>query len=247
MHGSWYADYMIHTSDRRLKTNIRPLDDLLEGMAQKGMGEQGATRLASDQVSGGRGGAPQREDGAAWVLRELRPVSYNFIKGLEAKTAPRFGFIADDLAVTIPQVVKERETGPKYKGVLYQDLIAVLTSALQSLQRSFDEADAARRALQQRLDEADATRSAMQQSAEDAEVARQARFGRIEASLANKMSVSEAEVVAPSHFEEQHVAPQAGSQARLEERVSALESQFAQVLKALEKSVRRGGLGRGGR
>merc|ERR1712217_548184 len=78
----------------------------------------------------------QRKDAPAlsWVLRQLRPVSYNFRKSTEAKSI-RFGFIADEMEHVLPQVVRElpnkdsNEPGTK-KGIVYPDLIAVLTAMM---------------------------------------------------------------------------------------------------------------------
>eukprot|EP00418_Pyrodinium_bahamense_P066965 CAMPEP_0179102552 /NCGR_PEP_ID=MMETSP0796-20121207/47471_1 /TAXON_ID=73915 /ORGANISM="Pyrodinium bahamense, Strain pbaha01" /LENGTH=272 /DNA_ID=CAMNT_0020800431 /DNA_START=821 /DNA_END=1639 /DNA_ORIENTATION=- len=118
LHGVWYSDNLVHTSDRRLKTNIRPLIETLNAQAPV-VGAGGA-------IAG---------DGAAWVLRELRPVSYHFRQGTESKLQ-RFGFIADDVIATIPQVV--RQSPGQAKGIAYQDLIAVLAAAFQSLQQRLE-------------------------------------------------------------------------------------------------------------
>jgi len=114
LHGVWYSDNLVHTSDRRLKSNIRPLMETLNVQA---------------------GHAGRAGDGAVWVLRELRPVSYRFRRGAESKLE-RFGFIADEMAATIPQVVREMPT--QHRGIAYQDLIAVLVAALQSVQQRLD-------------------------------------------------------------------------------------------------------------
>jgi hypothetical protein len=72
-----------------------------------------------------------------WLLRELRPVSYNLKTGSENKRV-RFGFIADELEQVLPQVVRTKEDTPeKRKGVVYPDLIAVLTSMVQELNSQF--------------------------------------------------------------------------------------------------------------
>lgn len=68
------------------------------------------------------------------MLRELRPVSYQFINGSESKYT-RFGFVADELKEILPDVVREdvsrdASTGAQYQGVIYQDLIAVRILAL---------------------------------------------------------------------------------------------------------------------
>jgi len=65
----------------------------------------------------------------------LRPVSYNFKKGTDGKNM-RFGFIADELEKVLPQVVRELpgeadSVGGKKKGVVYPDLIAVLTAMMK--------------------------------------------------------------------------------------------------------------------
>lgn len=77
-----------------------------------------------------------------WILRQLRPVSYTFKNGADAKNV-RFGFIADEIAQVLPQIVREipkRDTDEineetdelgKKKGIVYPDLIAVLTTAVK--------------------------------------------------------------------------------------------------------------------
>lgn len=63
-----------------------------------------------------------------WVLRELRPVSFEFKSGPESKYA-RYGFVAQELERVLPNVVRNQE---QYKYVVYQDLIAVLVLAAQT-------------------------------------------------------------------------------------------------------------------
>jgi len=130
LHGVWYSDYIVHTSDRRLKKNIHPIMESLDARAA----EKGAT-----------------EDSARWVLRELRPVSYQFKRGPESKLQ-RFGFIADDVQATIPQVVRENPTKNKIKGILYEDLLAVLAAVLQSMQRQLEGSDLDAQETRHRLD-----------------------------------------------------------------------------------------------
>eukprot|EP00746_Dinoflagellata_sp_MGD_P158548 gnl/MRDRNA2_/MRDRNA2_86498_c1_seq12.p1 gnl/MRDRNA2_/MRDRNA2_86498_c1~~gnl/MRDRNA2_/MRDRNA2_86498_c1_seq12.p1 ORF type:complete len:485 (+),score=55.02 gnl/MRDRNA2_/MRDRNA2_86498_c1_seq12:64-1455(+) len=136
LHGVWYADEFVHRSDKRLKTDIKPLtDSLLANAAQRAK----------------RGG--DTEDVASWVLRELRPVSFRFKKSSESKSSDqksseRFGFLAQELEGPLPQIV-HTGGGPTstyghddiksdIKGVNYQDLLAVLCAALQSLQKQLD-------------------------------------------------------------------------------------------------------------
>lgn len=70
-------------------------------------------------------------------MRELRPVSFNLKHGPEAKHL-KFGFIAQELETVFPNLV--RTVGKDdTKAVASQDLIAVLTLALQTLQKEFDD------------------------------------------------------------------------------------------------------------
>merc|ERR1719414_2203440 len=71
-----------------------------------------------------------------WLLRELRPVSFYLKRGPEAKYL-KFGFIAQELETVFPNLV--RTVGDETKAVASQDLIAVLTLALQNLQKELEE------------------------------------------------------------------------------------------------------------
>jgi len=131
LHGLWYSDHIVHTSDKRLKRNIRPLMESLDARAA----EKGAS-----------------ENSAQWVLRELRPVSYQFKKGPDAKFQ-RFGFIADDVQATIPTVIREDQRTPdRIKGILYEDLVAVLATAMQSMQHQMEGTDTEAQGTRHRLD-----------------------------------------------------------------------------------------------
>jgi hypothetical protein len=143
LHGSWHVDNALVSSDRRLKKDIVPLQRTLRGAMSSLPGvkdvktdlQQSAPARPKDVVAGEKSG-----DGASWLLRQLRPVSYSFRKGAESKFM-RFGFIADELESVVPQVV--RNMGNKevtdQKAVMYQDLIALLTTALQEQQRTLRE------------------------------------------------------------------------------------------------------------
>jgi len=124
LHGAWSSDATVTTSDRRLKRNIEPL---YRTIAQQAMG-----RSAPQTTPDGRPEQP-----ISWLLRELRPVSFNLKHGPEAKHL-KFGFIAQELETVFPNLV--RTVGKDdTKSVASQDLIAVLTLALQTLQKEFDE------------------------------------------------------------------------------------------------------------
>lgn len=126
LHGAWASDATVTTSDRRLKRNIEPLYRTIAQRAEsRGMGP------------GGAGPSPSKEAPVGWLLRELRPVSFNLKHGPEAKYL-KFGFIAQELETVFPNLV--RKVGQDdTKAVASQDLIAVLTLALQTLQKEFDE------------------------------------------------------------------------------------------------------------
>lgn len=131
LHGMWSADATISTSDRRLKTNIKPLLSTL----QKNFEEVSPEVVVEDAKKKKSQPPPVEGKPLNWLLREMRPVSYNFKKGGDSKNV-RFGFIADELERVLPQVVRTRteETmpdGTPKKGIVYPDLIAVLTSAVK--------------------------------------------------------------------------------------------------------------------
>merc|ERR1712039_974045 len=103
LHGSWNVESNLITSDRRLKTNIMPLQrtlrDVIAPKAEKKVATPSQLRSSShSQASPG-------SDGALWLLRQLRPVSYSFRKGVDSKSM-RFGFIADELETVVPEVVR---------------------------------------------------------------------------------------------------------------------------------------------
>lgn len=134
LHGSWNVESNLITSDRRLKTNIVPLQrtlrDVVAPKAEKKVATQSQLRSSIP------GQASSSSDGALWLLRQLRPVSYSFRKGVDSKSM-RFGFIADELESVVPEVV--RRSGDHevvdQKAVVYQDLIALLAAASQSQQQ----------------------------------------------------------------------------------------------------------------
>jgi hypothetical protein len=149
LHGSWNADAPLVTSDRRLKKDILPLQRTIRdairnagpGKADEGINFLGGGGEAMQNVT--RRTAPTASsDGALWLLRQLRPVSYSFKKGAESKYM-RFGFIADELESVVPQVVRtvDKREVTDQKAVVYQDLIAVLAAASQEATKSLDVMD----------------------------------------------------------------------------------------------------------
>eukprot|EP00933_Yihiella_yeosuensis_P068794 TRINITY_DN7478_c0_g2_i2.p1 TRINITY_DN7478_c0_g2~~TRINITY_DN7478_c0_g2_i2.p1 ORF type:complete len:382 (-),score=52.08 TRINITY_DN7478_c0_g2_i2:819-1799(-) len=135
LHGLWYSDNIVHISDKKLKTNIRPLVETLRSSAKFA-----ETKDATDTGAGA----------AAWILRQLRPVSYNFKSGPDSKHQ-RLGFIAQEIAEVLPQVVRQRGDDSNIHGIAYHDLTAVLTASLQSLTQRFEEASDTTQGLKERL------------------------------------------------------------------------------------------------
>lgn len=120
LHGTWLSDAMVSSSDIRLKKNIRPVVDTLRG-----------TRSLSEP-----GWNAENEPAGAvteWLLRQLRPVAYNYRSALAGKDT-RFGFIADEMHGALPQIVRKNTAGDStMSGIIYEDLIAVLTYTLQDI------------------------------------------------------------------------------------------------------------------
>eukprot|EP00425_Heterocapsa_triquetra_P017999 CAMPEP_0195141748 /NCGR_PEP_ID=MMETSP0448-20130528/163487_1 /TAXON_ID=66468 /ORGANISM="Heterocapsa triquestra, Strain CCMP 448" /LENGTH=347 /DNA_ID=CAMNT_0040180137 /DNA_START=80 /DNA_END=1123 /DNA_ORIENTATION=+ len=134
LHGTWQSDSAVTSSDRRLKTSIEPLYKAISKEVSKDI--SGSLAQAKAVTGAARPKAPstagtEHGDAVGWVLRELRPVSFKFKSGPEAKYA-RYGFVAQELQQVLPAVV--RGTGEEHLKVAYQDLIALLTLAAQVLQ-----------------------------------------------------------------------------------------------------------------
>jgi len=120
LHGNWLLDSPLLTSDRRLKRSIEPLHRAIARAS-------GASSDASDNAKDG-----SEKTHAGWVLRELRPVSFKFKSGPEAKHS-RYGFVAQELKQVLPSLVRETDD-KQHMAVAYQDLIALLTLTAQELQ-----------------------------------------------------------------------------------------------------------------
>lgn len=143
LHGAWQSDATVTTSDRRLKRNIEPLYRTLseharnrwnEGPAKK---QDGGEATTSDAATEASAQFAKKRDAIPWLLRELRPVSYHLKTGPEAKYL-KFGFVAQELESVLPNLVRTSEQDDT-KSVASQDLIAVLTLAMQMLQRQNEE------------------------------------------------------------------------------------------------------------
>mmetsp|Transcript_45149 Transcript_45149/g.96404 ORF Transcript_45149/g.96404 Transcript_45149/m.96404 type:complete len:165 (+) Transcript_45149:542-1036(+) len=99
----------------------------------------------------------------------------------------RFGFIADDVAQTMPQVI--RETPARYKGIAYQDLIAVLTAVLQSVTQRVEIADSGAQEQRLRLESLEASLSRLEATLDRHAAIMEARLRSIEAAIRRRRGV----------------------------------------------------------
>jgi len=121
LHGEWVSSSTLLVSDRRLKRNIQS--------------------LLEDSVDGDKRSKPMIDNHSpTWLLRQLRPVSYQFRREPAGKKVNRervepkhFGFIADEVQQVVPDVVRtvRYQNKDEIKAVAYQDLIALLVAAHQ--------------------------------------------------------------------------------------------------------------------
>jgi len=108
LHGTWEAD-TLSTSDRRLKDNIAPLRQTL---AQSGSQDK--------------------------LLRELRPVSYNYKSERKESQQTRFGFVANEMVKILPQLTRTLPRSGDRLGLVYQGMLAFLTAMLQGLSKEMN-------------------------------------------------------------------------------------------------------------
>eukprot|EP00930_Biecheleria_cincta_P035761 TRINITY_DN24578_c0_g1_i1.p1 TRINITY_DN24578_c0_g1~~TRINITY_DN24578_c0_g1_i1.p1 ORF type:complete len:492 (+),score=51.04 TRINITY_DN24578_c0_g1_i1:98-1477(+) len=145
LHGTWSSESIISASDRRLKRRIEPLGQALA--SSRADTKPGSAPQTGAGLAPAAGGQPSRARTVNWVLRELRPVSYKFKEGPDAKYS-RYGFVAQELEKVMPDVVR---THKEEKHVVYQDLVAFLTLASQVQQDRLEEYEARARERTERL------------------------------------------------------------------------------------------------
>ena len=104
LHGVWTADNVITTSDGRKKQNVVNLEEHL-GLNKVAVEVPGAHKKRDHEHSITETSV---ESKVATLLSSLRPVSYEFKTGPEAKT-PRYGFIAQELERVLPGVVHTQQ------------------------------------------------------------------------------------------------------------------------------------------
>merc|ERR1719183_2971588 len=153
LHGIWQSDATITTSDRRLKTSIEPLYRTIAARAKARWSETHVDAAPSDSRLRGTAESSTQKPAVTspskqsqdppigWLLRELRPVSFKLKSGPEAKYL-KFGFIAQELETIFPNLVRnvggEKGSDEGTKAIASQDLIAVLTLAVQNLQKELE-------------------------------------------------------------------------------------------------------------
>jgi len=136
LHGQWVMTDVITVSDKRFKRNVRSL-----------LAKRPPPPGPAPPTPDGRGHAPgQSERSPAWLLRQLRPVSYHFHHDSDSKRMhggdpklQRFGFVADELQQVVPEVIRNVKFDDQddIKAVAYQDLIALMVAAQQQQSDEF--------------------------------------------------------------------------------------------------------------
>jgi len=114
LHGTWTADNSVTTSDRRLKTDISPLQETLL------LSSAGKTPEVADGLS-----PAQR------IISQLRPVSFRYL----AFGDRRYGFLADEVEEVMPDLVITENDENRTKKLMLHDFIALLVSGVQSQQQ----------------------------------------------------------------------------------------------------------------
>lgn len=151
--GTWNADEVVTQSESRIKRNVRPLSEELRSSSAAGGRQQGNTHR------------PNRSP-ISDLLKQLEPVAYKF--ATDGESPVRFGFIADQVDQVLPQVIRgvkvscarpgrpaqpgqkrcESAAGAPYqpnigvRGIVYQDLVAVLTEAAREHESRFETLEA---------------------------------------------------------------------------------------------------------
>lgn len=138
LHGVWSGDQIMSFSDERLKDSIMPLNRGIQASVKR---STDATDVSSYSAS--------------WVLRELRPVSYHLRQSIESKAVGpvRFGFIAQELERVLPNLVHTGLDKHELKGVMYQDIIALLAAAGQESQQRLDEYEVWKKKVEMKLEQ----------------------------------------------------------------------------------------------
>lgn len=116
-------------SDRRLKTDIRPLWNAFLNLKAPSINN---VHDDEDDMRTPESGSKN----ALSAVRQLRPVAFEYKKGGESKYS-RYGFIAQEVELILPSLVQEQPSG--HKVLQIRDLLAVLTLAIQRIDFDLEE------------------------------------------------------------------------------------------------------------
>jgi len=125
LHGTWSSDGVITSSDARLKRSIEPLQETLAALQRAHAGGGSESQPATDEPL----------DPVAWLLMQLRPVSYIFKS--DETGGRRFGFLADDIEKLIPDMVRLDNDTKQTKRLYILDMLAVLVASSQHQRAAF--------------------------------------------------------------------------------------------------------------
>jgi hypothetical protein len=136
LHGTWTTEAAVEVSDRRLKVDILPLYQKLIEQYPRNSKKKLAVMSGDDAATKTEDGI---QDQLLQVIRQLRPVAFKYKNNAESKFS-HYGFIAQEIESVMPNVVSTIHggKGPEFeksaqKGIRHNDLIAVITLGLQSL------------------------------------------------------------------------------------------------------------------
>jgi hypothetical protein len=225
LHGLWHSDEVIASSDRTMKVDIANLEDYA-GRCQTPECRQASRTSLLHRLKprGKRGSEPVRS--LFPILQELRPVVYRYKDGATGlgKNQVRFGFVADELEQLVPDVVRTTtKEGQSKKGVVYQDLIALLAAGMREHQG--------------RLEAVERQHSSSEQTTAEAETALQAELQSVRKELQElKDAASQSESASASislQSENQRLATEL---AALRQKVAAIELQTALQLQQQQKA-----------
>lgn len=158
LHGWWGTMSMaVTSSDRRLKDNIQPVFETLR------------SRHPLIAAQAGDGGSV-----VGAFLDRIRPVSYNLRPDSPAGDHVRFGFIADEMFDVLPEITRVAKTKERTMGILYEDLISVLTARMQDMFSEMALATARMQSVESRIQQRKQWRSRRRREAGQAPEARAA-------------------------------------------------------------------------
>jgi Mg2+ and Co2+ transporter CorA len=140
LHGTWTSENTVTSSDMRLKQEIMPLYKSLAKLNDRQRPAEVVEAMTETQI---------KQD-AEEVVRKLQPVSYYMVKDTNEAKNMHFGFIAQEVEKIFPSLVKDVDENGM-KGIIYNDLIAVITMAVQQQMEKVDIISEDVRDLQERM------------------------------------------------------------------------------------------------